>query len=309
VQAVKPRRGAAAKVVVAYGAAAPSTLAVRNLTLPQTGQVTTVQVVQGQAVKKGQVLLTFSTAPTTLASYRQAQTAVKLAEAQRLHAGQLLAQQLGTRDQLAAADKALSDARAQLAALARDGAGRASLSVSAPSDGIVTATPVSAGDRPAAGATLVTVSRNGGVQVSLGVEPGYHALIRPGQPVSLEPLGGGPTVGGHVIRVDAVLNPRSRLVDVDVYAPSGQVLSGQAFKGSIRIGEVQGWLVPHAAVQMADDASFVFQIVGGKAKRVAVEVLQAGRDSDVVRGALDPTRPLAVAGAYQLDDGDPVRTR
>jgi RND family efflux transporter MFP subunit len=309
VQTVQPRRGVEPRTVAAYGSAAPSALAVHDLTLPQGGQVTTVQVVQGQAVKKGQTLLTFATAPSTVASYRQARTAVELAQAQRLHAVQLLAQQLATRDQLATADKALADARAQLAALAREGASRASVTIVAPSDGVVVATPVSAGDRPAAGAPLMTLSQSGGVQVSLGLQPAERSLIRYGQPVRLEPLGGGPEVTGRVIRVDSVLNPRSRLVDVDVYAPPGQALSGQAFRGVINVGELAGWRVPHEAVRVEEGRAFVFQIAGGKAHRVDVRVLQPGREIDLVDGPIESARPLVTAGAYQLVDGDAVRTR
>lgn len=309
VQLVQPRRGSEPRLLSAYGSAAPSALAVRNLTLRQAGEVTTVQVVQGQAVKKGQTLLTFALLPSTTASYRQAETAVTLAQAQRLHAAQLLAQQLGTKDQLALADKALADARAGLAALKREGASRPSVTVASPSDGVVTATPVSAGDRPAAGATLMTVSQNGGLQVSLGLEPGYRPLIRYGEPVRLEPLGGGPAVQGHVIRVDAVLNPRSRLVDLDVYVPAGQAISGQAFRGEIAVGRQDGWFVPHGAVREENGRTFVFQAAGDKAHRVDVQVLQAGRDTDLVAGPLDSGRPVVTAGAYQLDDGDAVRTR
>ena len=309
VQTVQPRRGSAPKVLSGFGSAAPSALAVKNLSLPQAGQVTAVQVVQGQAVKKGQTLLTFATMPSTLASYRQAQTAVTLAQAQRLHAAQLLAQQLGTKDQLATADKALADARAQLAALKREGAGQAGVTVTAPFDGVVTATPISAGDRPAAGSTLMTVSRSAGLQVALGLEPGYRPLMRYGLAVQLEPLGGGPTVQGHVIRVDSVLNPRSRLVDVDVYVPAGEAISGQAFRGQITVGRLDGWFVPHDAVRLEDGRAFIFQVAGGKAHQVNVEVLQAGRDTDVVSGPVDSSRPVVTAGAYQLDDGDAVRTR
>jgi membrane fusion protein, multidrug efflux system len=309
VQTVQPQRGSAPRTVTAYGSAAPSTLSARSLTLAQTGQVSAVLVTAGEAVRKGQPLLTFATAPTTVAAYRQAETALTLAKAQQQHANQLLAQQLGTRDQQATADKAVSDAEAQLAALRREGAGTASVTVTAPFDGLVATTPVSAGDRPAAGAALITLNRTAGVQVTLGLEPGWRSQVKLGQAVKLEPMGGGAALDGKVIRIDAVMNPRSHLVDVDVSVPAGQALSGQAFRGRVAVGTMQGWLLPHAAVRIEDDKAFVFQVAGGKAHRVDVQVLQAGRDTDVVSGALDPGKPLVTTGAYQLDDGDAVRTR
>jgi hypothetical protein len=56
-------------------------------------------------------------------------------------------------------------------------------------------------------------------------------------------------------------------------------------------------------------ATEIFQIQGGKAKAVPVAVKLASDAGDVVDGALSPRRPLIVAGAYQVNDGDAVRSR
>jgi hypothetical protein len=56
-----------------------------------------------------------------------------------------------------------------------------------------------------------------------------------------------------------------------------------------------------------DDGPFVFQVNGGKAARVAVEILGEADDRFAVAGRLDPTRKLVVSGAYQLSDGMAVR--
>jgi RND family efflux transporter MFP subunit len=307
VKTITPRRGGAPTVVVAYGQAAPAGASVRSLTLAQPGQVAAVLATPGQAVRKGQALIRFTTAPASLAAFRQAQTAVVLASAQQAHARLLLSQQLATRDQVGGADKALSDAQAQLAALSQDGAGRAVAVVNAPFDGVVVSLPVAAGDRPAAGATLASVAPATALQVAAGIEPGWRNQVRAGQAVQLEPLGGGPAIAGRVVRVDGVLNPRTRLVDVDIATAPGEAIGGEAFRVRIAVGEKQGWLVPHDAVRVEADQAFVFQLYGAKAARVNVRVLQAGRDTDVVEGPLDPRRPLVSVGAYQLDDGGAVR--
>ncbi len=307
VKTIMPRRGGAPSVVVAYGQAAPAGASVRSLTLAQPGQVAAVLATPGQAVRKGQVLIRFTTAPASLAAYRQAQTALTLARAQQARARLLLSQQLATRDQVGIADKALADAQAQLQALSQDGAGRALALVPAPFDGIVVSLPVSAGDRLAAGATLASVAPAAALQVAAGIEPGWRNQVRAGQGVQLEPLGGGPAIAGRVVRVDGVLNPKTRLVDVDIATMPGEAIGGEAFRVRIAVGQKRGWLVPHGAVRVEDDQAFVFQLNGAKAARVNVRVLQAGRDTDVVEGPLDPRRPLVSVGAYQLDDGAAVR--
>lgn len=309
VRLVAARRGEAPVMISAYGQAAPATTAAVSLNIPQPGQVIQVKVTPGQSVRRGAVLLVFATAPSALASYRQAQTALTLARTQRLHQQQLLAQQLATRDQLAVADKAVADAQAQLAALSREGAGRATTILTAPFDAVVTATPVAQGERPQAGAPLVGLARASGLQVTVGVEPGLRREIRLGAPVRLEPVGGGAAVSGRVIRVDAALNTKSRLVDVDIAAPADAVLSGQAFMAQIAVGSRAGWLVPHASVRVEEGRAFLFQVEAGKARRVEVSISQAGRDVDVVEGALNASLPVVVEGAFQLDDGMAVRTR
>lgn len=301
------RRGAIPTELIAYGEAAPATQAVRSLTLAQPGQVAAVLVTTGQPVRRGQAILRFETAPAAVAAYAQAKSAVTLASGQLAHARQLFAEQLATQDQVATAEKGLTDARANLAALIRDGAQKTNSVLTAPFDGVVVSIPVSIGDRPAAGATLATVAPASALQVSVGIEPGWRGRVHPGQPVVLEPIGGGPALLGRVLRVDGMLNPKTRFVDVDVSTASGAALSGEAFRARIAVGSAQGWLVPHGAVQVQDGAAFVFQVAGGKAARAAVRVVQTGRDTDVVDGPLDPARPLVTVGAYQLEDGAPVR--
>jgi RND family efflux transporter MFP subunit len=302
-----PRRGAAPTILTAYGEAEAASPSVRALTLAQPGQVAAVFVTAGQAVKRGQSLLRFTTAPASVAAYSQAQTALTLALGQQTHTRQLLAQQLATKDQMAAADKAAADARSALSALARDGAGRGATVLTAPFDGVVASLPVSVGDRPAAGATLATLAPLSGLQVSAGIEPGWRGKVHAGQSVSLEPLGGGPAIAGRVLRVDSVLNPKTRLVDVDIAAPAGGAIAGEAFRAEIAVGAKTGWLVPHGAVRVEDGRAFVFQLAGDKAQRVAVTLLQPGRDDDVVDGPIDAHRPLVTIGAFQLDDGSAVR--
>ena len=65
--------------------------------------------------------------------------------------------------------------------------------------------------------------------------------------------------------------------------------------------------MPHKAVVTAGGPSRVFQIIGGKAQSVPVQVLLSSDKGDVVQGKLDASRPLIVDGAYQVDDGGAVR--
>jgi membrane fusion protein, multidrug efflux system len=307
VQTQMPRRGSAPAVVVAYGTAAPALDGGMTLSLQQDGRILGIDVTPGEAVRKGDKLIEFGASAAASSTYQQAVSAVALARSQRVHTAQLLGQQLATRDQLAQADKALSDAQSALDALQRAGGGRPEQSLAAPFDGTVATIPVAQGDRVQPGAPLLTLTRLDGLVVTVGIEPSERGRVTPGQMVRLDRLAGGAPLAGQVLRIDGVLNAKTRLVDADISVPIGAVLSGEAFRAAITVGDDRGWIVPHDAVLTGADGAYVFQVDGGKAVRVAVAIVGEAGNTDVVDGALDPKRALVVQGNYQLDDGAAVR--
>jgi hypothetical protein len=129
------------------------------------------------------------------------------------------------------------------------------------------------------------------------------------QSASLKRLSGGGTLEGNVVRVDGALNAVTKMVDVDLSFPAGALLPGEPMQVDIRTGEVTGWVVPACSRRHCRRQPEIFQIQGGKAKAVPVAVKLASDAGDVVDGALSPRRPLIVAGAYQVNDGDAVRSR
>lgn len=307
VSAVPARQGTLPRMVDAYGSVGAALSGTITLSEAQPGQITALFAAPGMAVRAGQPLATFITAPAARSSYLQAVAALTAARKQQQTTAQLLSQQLATQDQMTQAAKAVTDAQTSLAALKADGAGQAVHTITAPFGGIVTAVSVAQGDRIQGGAPILTAARASGIVVTAGVDPADRAGIAPGQAASLRRLSGGGALQGQVIRVDSALNPVSRLVDVDISFPAGALLPGEAMQIGIETGQVQGWVVPHRAVVTAGGPARVFQIVGGKAKAVLVRVVLASDRGDVVQGALDAGKPLIVDGAYQVGDGDAVR--
>jgi membrane fusion protein, multidrug efflux system len=307
VQTQPPHAGAVPDVITAYGSAAPALDGGMTLSLQQEGRVLRIAVAPGEMVHTGQALLDFGASAAAVATYQQAINAREVARTQRIHVAQLLQQQLATRDQLGQADKALADAQAALDALQREGADRATQTLTAPFDGVVATIPVAPGNRVPAGTPLLTLTRLDGLVVTVGIEPDARNRVRPGQKVHLVPLGTGVQLDGQVLRVNGVLDPRTRLIDADVSVPAGAVISGATFRVDITVGQLQGWIVPHDAVINDDTGAYVFQVVGNTASRVAVTVAGTAGNDDVVDGKLDPQRPLVVQGNYQLSDHTAVR--
>lgn len=307
VKTLPARRGGVPAVVVAYGIAAPALDGGMTLSLQQEGRVTALAVTPGEAVRTGDRLMDFGVSAAASSTYTQAVSALDLAKTQRLHAVQLLSQQLATRDQVAQAEKGLRDAQSALDALRQEGGGKPVQTLTAPFDGIVTSIAVAQGDRLQSGVPLMVLTRMDGLVVTVGLDPMDRAKVRPGATVVLQRLAGGPTLNGQVARVDAVVNAKTRLVDADIAVPPGDVLSGEAFRATVTTGQVQGWLVPHGAVLMDGKGAYLFQTNAGKAARVEVTVAGMEGDTDVVQGSVDATRPVIVEGGPQLTDGAAIR--
>jgi membrane fusion protein (multidrug efflux system) len=308
VTTVAAQRGTLPETLTSYGTAEPQPGSVSNISLPRAGQILQIVARPGQKLRQGEALLSFGADAAVVMAWNQAVAALELAREERAHVEQLLKQQLATRSQLAQAEKAVRDAEAALEAQRREGGGQPVETVTAPFDGIVMTIPVNTGDRIQAGASLATLLRADAVSVTIGVEPSERGKLKPGAPVSLEPLDGGAAVAGTIATVGAMLDPRSRKIEAIVTVPRDGVLPGAAFRAIVTIGELTGWIVPRAAVLNDGKTDRVFQLADGKAVAIPVRIVGSNGDSTVVEGNLDPSRPLITDGAYQLSDGMAVRT-
>jgi RND family efflux transporter MFP subunit len=312
VRTIQPERGTAPELLEAFGTAGPALNGGMTLSLQQEGRVIAIDVTPGERVQAGQALIAFASSASASSTYAQAKAALALAQTQRKHAAQLLVQRLATRDQLAQADKSVSDARSTLDALTREGFGTAARTLIAPFDGIVATVPVAIGDRVPPGTALVTMTRLDGLVVTAGIQPSDRNRVRPGEAARLTPLDGGPPIDGRVERIDGLLNPRTRLIDADIAVPAGSVISGAAYTATVATGELSGWKLPHSAVLTDAKGAYVFQVEGaarrmGKAVRVDVKLLGEAGPDDIVSGPITPGRRLVVEGNYQLDNGAALR--
>ena len=296
-----------AEALTAYGTAAPAINGGMTLSVQAEGRVMRILVTPGEPVHSGQPLLEFHLSSAASSTYTQAVSALKLAREEQVRTTRLLEQQLATRDQKGVADKAVADAQATLDALARETGGKPQQILTAPFDGVVGTVPVAQGDRVAAGAPLVSITRNNGLVVTVGVEPSDVKRLKLGTNVAIKALSGeGEAVEGKLSRIDKSLNPKTRLVDADVIVDD-ELIQGQAFRARIEVGKLKGWIVPRDAVLDDDEGAYLFQVAGTKAKRVKVKRLGSDDDNAVVEGLLDAKLPVVTVGNYQLEDGAAVR--
>lgn len=295
--------------VDAYGSLTGDTRHAQALTLPQAGQVVAAEVTPGRRVQKGQSLLRIATDPNAVSAYQQAVNALRqsrdeLTRTQRLHD-----EKLATNSQLDSARKALADAQAALAAQAKLGGAQAVTTLDAPANGVVTAIDVQLGERFAAGAKLVEFTPQTGLAALLGVEPEAAAHIRAGMDVIIQPVYGKGSLHGSVVAVADALNPQSHMVDVlATVSDASGLAAGTALSARIDTAQFPAWAVPRDALLNDEKGDYVFQIENGKAQRVDVQVVSSAGDPVGVTGKIDANAPVIALGAYELSDGDAVKT-
>lgn len=310
IQSETLRKQVMAEVLHAYGSVMPSTGATENISFPRAGQISRLLVVAGQVVKRGQVLLAFSTDPNVAALYHQAETTEVFAQSELKRVEDLRAHRLATQSQLAAARKALQDAQANLAAQQHMGGGVRSQQVKATFDGVVSQLSVQQGDRVLSGVPIMQLSKAGKLRATLGIEPEDIARLRVGMPVQIYSVfGNQPAVASRLLQIHGVVNPLTRLVDADVElqgAASG-LLPGMQVRGTIALNSREAWVVQRSAVLSDQQGSFLFQVRDGHALRVPITVEVESGQGVAVSGALDSSLNVVVSGNYELQDGMLVR--
>ena len=303
------RRLALAETVSGYGIVSPQARSVTTVSLPRPGRIVALFVAAGQVVKKGEPLLEFATGADASRSYRQARQALEFARGEKARIAQLLAQQLATRSQLAAAEKALADAEAALRAQQRIGAGEPLQRLGAPFDGVVVSLVAAQGDRVAAGAPMLKLARAGGQRLVVGIEPSDVRAVRAGMEVKVTPVFERERiVRGRVAQVFGMLNPQTQFVDVLVQIEGDGLLPGTRARADIELERREAWVAPRSAVLRDARGAYLFQVRDGRAHRVAV---RTGIERDglvAVEGSFDPQAPVVSLGNYELEDGMRVRT-
>lgn len=309
-----PQRQSFSETVTGYGSIQTDTRTALSLSLPQAVRVAEVRVTPGERVRAGQLLLRLQADPATRLAYQQAVQQRQLAAQTVARTRALYAQRLATQAQLEAAESGLADAEANLATQRTLGGDNRYSDLKAPGDGVVETLAVAAGDRVAAGTTLLQLAPSGGLRARIGVEPGDAARLKPDQSVQLKPAFGGATLEGRVAQVAQAINPQTRLVEVLVTLPStpagaAALPLGSELQASIDSSRIEAWAVPRDAVLTDDRGAYLYQIDHGKAHRVEVKLVQPDGDPVGVEGPIKRELPVVVLGAYELSDGMPVRVQ
>jgi RND family efflux transporter MFP subunit len=296
--------------VTVYGQVTPSSRQVMVLSVPRAGQITAINVVVGQHVRKGQVLLSFANAPEVDQVWRQALIAVDSAQRERARTAQLLAQHLSTAEQLAIADKTLADAKVQLETLQQLGTDQHVSALKASRDGWVSAVNVAVGARVTAGMQLFELSPDAATHITLEAETADSQRIQVGAPVKvLSLVGADRAASGWVERVAVAVTAATQQVAITVTVPAGKFMSGERVKGIVTLQQQRAWVVPRLAVLTDDVGTYLYQVKNNRAVRIAVRTGIENAENVAVEGPFLLGAPVVIVGNYELTPGMAVRVQ
>jgi membrane fusion protein, multidrug efflux system len=308
VTVAKMQQGSLPITVTAFGQVQPGDAAQESVAAPLAARVSAVTVRAGMQVAAGTPMVTLLPTPETSAAYKSAKLAVRLTDELVQRDQQMVNAHLLTQVELAKAQKDAADAKSTLAVMEQEGAAGPN-TLKAPFDAIVLKVDAGPGAILQQGAPVVELAKPSGLVLEVGVVAAQAAKIEVGTPATITPLGSDETIQGKVLSREAMIDATTGLVPVQISFPLGKMLAGEMARAVVTAGAAKGYVVPHEAVLVDDDGTiYVVQAVDMEAKKVAVQVLVANGEQDVISGDdLDANAPVVLQGNHQLDDGTKLR--
>lgn len=272
-----------------------------------TGRVETIGFRDGQAVKRGQLLIGLD-ASLNEAEVAQAKAELALAQSNLKRTEDLAAKNFvssSAQDQ-AESNVAVLRARLQLAQ-----ARLSKMRVLAPFDGVVGIRAVNVGDVLRDGTDIVNIEDIRTLKADFRVPERFFTQMKVGLPVEVvtDALPG-TTYRGSIEainpRIDA--NGRSLELRASLGNSDGRLRPGMFARVRVVVGDrPEAFMVPEEAIVPQGDRFFVFRVADGRAQRVPVR-LGVRRDGQVE--LLDNVQAgdrIIVAGMRVQRDGQPVR--
>ncbi|UOQ55321.1 efflux RND transporter periplasmic adaptor subunit [Hymenobacter cellulosivorans] len=271
-----------------------------------SGKITSLNIREGQPVRKGQLLFSIN-ADEAQAAIRKQQYNIQLFRDQEKRQRTLLDKEYISAQEYEQANNQLLTAQADLKALQ---ASLAKAYVRAPFDGVLGLTTATVGTYVSPGTEITTLSRVRPVKIDFAVPGRFASNVRVGDVVSVTDEGTNKKYDAKVYAIDPQIDPVSRTQPVRArYANASNELRPGAFvKVNLQLGESTDALqVPTESVIPEASGYSVYTVQAGKMVPKKVKI---GIRSDKV---IQITDGLAVGdsvirtGILQVKPGDAVR--
>lgn len=298
--------------LTAYGTLAYSADALHAISVPYQARVEKVDVVAGQAVRKGDAIIALQPTAASALELQRADNDAQFARSQLTRTRELFDQHMATNTDLAAAEQAAHNAiAAQASARARFG-NTGERSLHADHDGVVADISARAGDVIATETVFAHIGDTTGLRLELGVEPSAIAQVRIGATVRFHLLqDGAAQFTASVERAGSQIDAQTRLIPV-IAKPvdAARLTPGSAVSAQIETGSGKPVLgVPRTAVLWQGDKAYVFVVKSGKAVRQWVDAGEDDGERIEIKSGLAAGESVVVLGNYELEDGMAVKAQ
>ena len=293
-----------------YGTIKTDPAHTHTVSAPRELNIESVAVRPGQSVKTGDALIVIQNSLNGETLYQQAKTAVQFAQKDLERNLNLFKDQLATRDQVAQAEKALLDAKSQLAQFGQSGAGQKSEILKAQFDGVVSDITAKPGDFLQAGAPILTIGEQGNRVVMLGLDPVTAKKVKMGAHVLLySPADPETKYESTVQSVAGTIDPTTRLVNAFIILnkqTTDNLFIGNVLKAEVDLSSSEADTIPRSALMEDEEGTYVYTVDKDVAHKTPVKILKENNE-EAALADLPAGTSVVISGNSSLDDGVHVR--
>ena len=183
-------------------------------------------------------------------------------------------------------------------------------SVTTPISGVVGILPIEAGNYVTSQTSIATVDDRSSILVDFWVPERFAASVKIGDAITATLLANPKHLyQGAVSAIDNRIDDKSRTlwVQATIDNPADSLRAGMAFNVTMAFpGDTYPSISP-LALQWGTDGAFIWIVKDGKAKKVAVRVIQRNSDSVLVDGPIDEGDTVVTEGVQSIREGSAVR--
>jgi len=282
-----------------------------------SGSVDSVNIEEGQRVKKGDVLVQLSTdlmektLEATRASHEQVLSELEnatlhLERIEELHKEELIPEK--TFDDARFSVKGLEKRAASLKAeVERLEIEMSKKEVQVPFDGVVLKRHVDRGEWLSPGAPVATVAKDDVVDIIVDVPEDIMRKVKPGMKVPVH--AGGRNINGKVFQTIPAGDVATRVFPVKIRIQNNEsLIEGMEARVSLPVGQSKkALIIPRDALMTKFGITVVFVVIESKAKMMPVKVIEyEGKSVGVESPALKAGMDVVIKGNERLMDDQPV---
>ncbi|CCV05454.1 Efflux transporter, RND family, MFP subunit [Mesorhizobium metallidurans STM 2683] len=271
-----------------------------------SGRLVEFLVKSGAHIEKGEIIATLDS-DTEMIAQNRAKLALQDAQAKLNRVKSLRASNAATAVAVADAEVVLANAKLALSdaelALQRR-------SIVAPISGTVGILPISAGNYATSQSAIATLDDRSSILVDFWVPERFAAAVKLGAQLSATPIANpNKAYTGTVSAIDNHIDETSRtlLVKATIANPADSLRAGMSFQITMKFPGDSYPAVSPLAIQWGSDGAYVWTVEDGKAKRIAVRVIQRNTETVLIDAPIVSGDMVVTEGTQSVSEGGEVR--